>query len=178
MSMQRAAVKAPDNAPGRVKDDSDSGGPSVPERLYSTYQVADLLGTTPATVVDWMQKGLLSYSRMADGPVRVSEKGLIRFLKGRGVNIEDVLSLPDDSLVSEEFSPTSDHVSASAAERAARTALLDESPEMGGGEMTAEVAEIAELAEVVEDAERADAGVEPAKNFFVRRFCPKSDQDG
>ena len=130
----------------------------MPERLYSTYQVADLLGTTPATVVDWMQKGLLSYSRMADGPVRVSEKGLIGFLKGRGVNIEDVLSLPDDSLVSEEFSPTSDHVSASAAERAARTALLDESPEMGGGEMTAEVAEIAELAEVVEDAELADAG--------------------
>ena len=29
----------------------------MPERLYSTYQVADLLGTTPATVVDWMQKG-------------------------------------------------------------------------------------------------------------------------
>ena len=62
------------------------------ERLYSTYQVADLLGATPAAVVDWMRKGLLSYERLPGGPVRVSEKGLIRFLKHRGISVQGGLA--------------------------------------------------------------------------------------
>ena len=64
----------------------------MPERLYSAYQIADLLGTDPASVVDWMRKGWLPYRRMPDGPLRVSETGLIEFLKGRGMNVEEVLA--------------------------------------------------------------------------------------
>lgn len=62
------------------------------ERLYSTYQVADLLGATPSTVVTWMQKGWLPFERLADGPVRVSERGLISFLKRQNIDIEEVMA--------------------------------------------------------------------------------------
>ena len=57
------------------------------ERFYSTYQVAEMLGATPGTVIQWMQKGLLPFRRLDDGPVRVSEKALTRFLRERGENI-------------------------------------------------------------------------------------------
>ncbi len=63
-----------------------------PKRLYTAYQVADLLGATPGAVMDWMQKGWLPYKRLPDGPVRISEKGLLKFLKGRGVAIELVMA--------------------------------------------------------------------------------------
>jgi len=61
------------------------------QRLFSTYQVADLLGATPGTVMQWMQKGWLPYQRMPDGPVRISERDLVTFLRGRGINMEDLL---------------------------------------------------------------------------------------
>ncbi len=66
------------------------------DRLYSTYQVADLLGATPDKIVQWMQRGLLPYKRLPDGPVRIAESSLIRFLKDRGVRIEDVLAKAAD----------------------------------------------------------------------------------
>lgn len=62
------------------------------ERLYSTYQVADLLGATPTAVVEWMQKGWLPFQRLPDGPVRVSERGLVTFLKRQGIDIESVMA--------------------------------------------------------------------------------------
>ncbi len=62
------------------------------ERLFTTYQVADLLGATPGAVVEWIQKGWLPIQRLPDGPVRISEKGLVQFLKARGVNIKEVMA--------------------------------------------------------------------------------------
>lgn len=64
----------------------------MPERLFTTYQVADLLGATPGAVVEWIQKGWLPVQRLPDGPLRISEKGLIRFLKQRGVDIEKIMA--------------------------------------------------------------------------------------
>ena len=57
------------------------------ERFFSTYQVADLLGATPGMVVEWMEKGWLPFERLPDGPVRVSEDGLIQFLRSQGIDI-------------------------------------------------------------------------------------------
>ena len=64
----------------------------MPDRLFTTYQVADLLGATPGAVVEWIQKGWLPVQRLPDGPLRISEKGLVFFLKQRGVNIEKIMA--------------------------------------------------------------------------------------
>ncbi len=65
---------------------------TMPEKLYSLYQVADLLGATPATVTEWMRKGWLPFMRLPDGPIRISEDVLMHFLDQRGVDVEAVLS--------------------------------------------------------------------------------------
>ncbi len=62
------------------------------ERLYNTHQVADLLGVSPTAVVEWMQKGWLPFQRLSAGGVRVSEKGLVTFLKNQGIDIESVMA--------------------------------------------------------------------------------------
>ncbi|HUU09332.1 MAG TPA: ATPase, T2SS/T4P/T4SS family [Phycisphaerae bacterium] len=62
------------------------------ERLYSTQQVATLLGATPQTVCGWIQAGWLPGERLPGGDVRVSETGLVRFLRGRGVDLRAVLA--------------------------------------------------------------------------------------
>ncbi len=62
------------------------------ERLYNTHQVADLLGVNPTAVVEWMQKGWLPFQRLPAGGVRVSEKGLVTFLKNQGIDIESVMA--------------------------------------------------------------------------------------
>jgi len=61
------------------------------ERLYSIQQTADLLGASPADVRQWIQSGALPAEQFA-GEVRVSEHGLVRFLKDRGIDLEHVLS--------------------------------------------------------------------------------------
>ena len=61
------------------------------ERLYSIQQTADLLGASPADVRQWIQSGELPAEQFA-GEVRVSEHGLVRFLKDRGIDLENVLS--------------------------------------------------------------------------------------
>ena len=63
----------------------------MPKRVFTTYQLADLLGATPGTVVEWMQKKWLPYERLADGSVRVTEEGLVKFLQKQGVDIKQVL---------------------------------------------------------------------------------------
>ncbi|MFP4054196.1 MAG: ATPase, T2SS/T4P/T4SS family [Phycisphaerae bacterium] len=63
--------------------------------MYSTYQVADLLGTTPAHVAEWMRKGWLPFIRLPDGPVRVSHQVLRHFLQQRGVDVEYVMEHAD-----------------------------------------------------------------------------------
>jgi type II secretory ATPase GspE/PulE/Tfp pilus assembly ATPase PilB-like protein len=62
------------------------------ERLYSTYQVADLLGALPSTVNEWIEKGWLASQRFSDGPVRITERSLLEFLEQRGIDIETVMA--------------------------------------------------------------------------------------
>jgi len=62
------------------------------DRLFSTYQVAELLGATPGMVVEWVQKGLLPHSKHADGPLRIPEEGLVQFVKERGGDLPGILS--------------------------------------------------------------------------------------
>ncbi|MFA6134804.1 MAG: ATPase, T2SS/T4P/T4SS family [Phycisphaerae bacterium] len=62
----------------------------MPERLYSTYQVADLIGATPGAVVEWVQKGLLPVQRLPEGALRVPETGLVQFLKTRGLDSDQI----------------------------------------------------------------------------------------
>ncbi len=62
------------------------------EEMFSTYQVADMLGTTPAHVAEWMRKGWLPFIRLPDGPVRVSQAVLTHFLQRRGVDVDTVLA--------------------------------------------------------------------------------------
>ncbi len=62
------------------------------EEMFSTYQVADMLGTTPANVAEWMRKGWLPFIRLPDGPVRVSQGVLTHFLQRRGVDVDTVLA--------------------------------------------------------------------------------------
>ena len=62
------------------------------ERLFTVDQVAELLGATPAMVQDWISQGWLVCQDFQDGARRVSERGLLRFLRGRGINIEEVLA--------------------------------------------------------------------------------------
>ena len=61
------------------------------DRLFTIYQVADLLGATSNQVLGWIRNGWLPSQRLPDGPVRVSEHGLIQFLKGRGIDIMQLM---------------------------------------------------------------------------------------
>ncbi len=63
------------------------------ERLYSLEQVADLVGSTAHTVRGWVDMGWLDAESLPGGQLRVSERGLVRFLQDRGVDLEEVLDL-------------------------------------------------------------------------------------
>ena len=62
------------------------------ERLFTTYQVAALLGLSPGSVVDWMQRGQLPFQRLPNGPVRIPEKTLVAFLQAKGIDLEAILA--------------------------------------------------------------------------------------
>lgn len=62
------------------------------ERLFTTHQVADLLGATPNQVYQWIERGWLASQQLPDGPIRVSERGLIEFLKARGIDIMQLMA--------------------------------------------------------------------------------------
>ena len=66
------------------------------DRLFTIHQVADLLATTHREVLHWIAKGWLASKPGPDGADRVSEKGLIHFLKGRGI---DIMQLMDSTAV-------------------------------------------------------------------------------
>lgn len=61
------------------------------ERLFSTYQLADLLGTSSSEVVRWIEQGLLPFKRLPSGPLRVSESGLVSFLKNQGIDLGEIM---------------------------------------------------------------------------------------
>jgi len=76
------------------------------ERLYSIQQTADLLGASPGEVRQWIREGVLQAEQVA-GEVRVSERGLVRFLMDRGIDLENVLNavLEDDAAPAPEPEP-------------------------------------------------------------------------
>jgi len=63
----------------------------VAERLYSVDQAAALLGTSPREIRRWIDVGHLPAEQLA-GDVRVSERGLVRFITARGIDLGKVLS--------------------------------------------------------------------------------------
>jgi len=72
------------------------------ERLFTTDQVADLLGATSREVRQWIAKGWLPRHAGPDGVDRVSETGLIKFLKGRGI---DIMQLMVSTAVDQGYRP-------------------------------------------------------------------------
>ncbi len=62
------------------------------QRTFTTYQIAELLGQTPGTVVEWIQKGWLPVRRMPDGAIRISEQSLVGFLRDRGVDLAELMA--------------------------------------------------------------------------------------
>ncbi|MBT3198588.1 MAG: Flp pilus assembly complex ATPase component TadA [Phycisphaerales bacterium] len=61
------------------------------ERLFSTYQIAKLLGTTLGAVTKWMDDGSLNFCRMPDGAAQITESDLINFLTQQGIDLGQVL---------------------------------------------------------------------------------------
>ena len=66
-------------------------GQDVPERLYSAYQLADLLGVLPSEVTAWIQRGALPFQDCPDGSPRIPEHALVAFLKQRGFDLRLLL---------------------------------------------------------------------------------------
>lgn len=62
------------------------------ERVFTTYQVANMLGATPGAVVQWIEQDLLAHEQLPAGPVRVSESNLVKFLHERDIDAEEVLA--------------------------------------------------------------------------------------
>jgi len=62
------------------------------ERLFTAYQVADILGRARHEVQAWIEAGELASQRLADGTVRISEKQLVRFLRARGIDMEAIMA--------------------------------------------------------------------------------------
>lgn len=52
----------------------------MPDRLLSTYQVANLLSVTPGAVVEWIQRGYLPIQELPDGSARISQETALQFL--------------------------------------------------------------------------------------------------
>ena len=80
------------------------------ERLFSTYQIAKLLGATLGSVAQWMDKGDLNFCRMPDGSAQITESDLIKFLTEQGIDLGEVLAKAGYTKVAatdaEDSSPT------------------------------------------------------------------------
>ena len=68
------------------------GGLAMQERLFTAYQVADLLGATPGVVAGWIQDGRLISQRLPGGSRRISERQLVQFLRHEGIDFEQILA--------------------------------------------------------------------------------------
>ena len=62
------------------------------ERLYTTRQVADLLGASAPTIDQWIDRGWLTAERVPGQSLRISEAALVRFLKDRGVDLDALMA--------------------------------------------------------------------------------------
>jgi len=71
-------------------------------RSFSAYEIADLLGATPGAVVQWMEKGWLPCEQPHGGAARISEDGLIQFIRRQGMDVETVMARLAPAEVSRE----------------------------------------------------------------------------
>ena len=62
------------------------------ERLFTAYQVADLLGRPRHEVQAWIESGRLASQRLPTGAVRISEMQLVRFLRQEGIDIGAIVA--------------------------------------------------------------------------------------
>ena len=62
----------------------------MPMRLFSAEQTAALLGAAVGDVTRWMRKGWLPFQTLPEGAVRISERGLLKFLRDRGIDIGEI----------------------------------------------------------------------------------------
>ena len=62
------------------------------ERLFTAYQIADLLDTTPGEVARWIHTGRLEARSLPGGTMRISEQQLVAFLKQEGVDLEQIMA--------------------------------------------------------------------------------------
>ncbi|MGB2822299.1 MAG: ATPase, T2SS/T4P/T4SS family, partial [Phycisphaerae bacterium] len=62
------------------------------ERLFTIHQVAELLGASPREVLEWIRRDWLVSQQLPDGPVRVSERALVGFLKDRGIDLGQLMT--------------------------------------------------------------------------------------
>ncbi|MDP7636101.1 MAG: ATPase, T2SS/T4P/T4SS family [Phycisphaerae bacterium] len=89
----------------------------MPERLFSTYQVANLLGATPGAVAQWVKNGWLTFHASPDGPPRISRGSLIQFLRQRGADVarifpEAAVESPSPEAAPVESRPTAEFFAA------------------------------------------------------------------
>lgn len=61
------------------------------ERLFTVHQVADLLGSRPREVLQWIRRDWIAPQRLPDGSLRISERALLQFLKDRGIDLKELL---------------------------------------------------------------------------------------
>ncbi|MFP4353800.1 MAG: GspE/PulE family protein [Phycisphaerae bacterium] len=71
------------------------------EKLFSTYDIAQLMQASPGEVCAWMQQGILPYMRLPNGPIRISQRGLGLFLKSRGLENSGLL----ETALSQDYVP-------------------------------------------------------------------------
>jgi len=74
------------------------------ERLFSTFQIARLLGITLGAVETWMENGSLAFVGMPDGTKQITESALVRFLTEQGIDLGQVLAKTGGA----EISPSGD----------------------------------------------------------------------
>ena len=80
------------------------------ERLFTAYQVADILGRPRHEVQAWIESGRLASQYLPEGAVRISEMQLVRFLRQEGIDIaaivgETLQAKPHEPLGDDEHRP-------------------------------------------------------------------------
>ncbi|MHC4984323.1 MAG: ATPase, T2SS/T4P/T4SS family, partial [Planctomycetota bacterium] len=126
----------------------------------STRQAAELLGTSEQAVMGWIRNGWLPFRKLSDGVIRISQTGLIHFLRDRGLDVKAIV----DKVAAEEaqqFRPV-EAAAESEAQRVAEAGVRAEpeepefsaarapSSEAGKGDQAAPAAQVAEA--ILQDA--------------------------
>lgn len=102
------------------------------EKLFTTSQVANLLGATPGTVMDWINNGWLDSRRLPHGPIRISEANLKQFLNARGIDLGEIGAKmeAEEGEYLEEVKEDSSHQPLSASRSAKTAVAVETSPRL------------------------------------------------